>query len=68
MKCGNILLLWRKFFLNNANNREHNIIYCNRPFNKPDRPCGEWFLSHNSDDNEIRVLDGNSNNNYMPMW
>ena len=67
MKCGKILMLWREFFLNIANNRDHIIKYCNRPFNKFDRLCREWFFSHNSD-NEIRVLVDNINNNYMLMW
>ena len=67
MKCGNIPLLWRKFFLKIANNREHILNFCNRPFNKFDRYCREWYLSHNSDDNEIRVLDDNLYNNYMLM-
>ena len=67
MKCGRIPLLWRKFFLNVANDRDHLIKYCNRPFNKFDRHCREWYLSHNSDDNEIRVLDDNLNNKYMLM-
>ena len=68
MKCGNIPLLWRKFFLNIANNRDYIINYCNRPFINFDRPCREWYLSHNSDDNEIRVLDENLNNKNMLMW
>ena len=68
MKCGNIPLLRRKFFLNIVNNRDHIIIYCNKPFNKFDRLCREWYLSHNSDDNEIRMLDDNFNINYMLMW
>ena len=63
MKCRNIPLLWRNFFLNIANNRDYIIIYCNRPFNKFDRLCLEWYLSHKRDDNEIRVLD----DNYMLM-
>ena len=63
MKCGNIPLLWRKCFLNIANNRNCIINYYNRPFNKFDRLCREWYLSHNSDDNEIRVLDDNLKNN-----
>ena len=67
MKCGNIPLLWRKIFLNIPNNRDHIINYCNRPFNKFDRICREWYLSHNGDDNEIRVLDDNLKNIYMPM-
>ena len=65
MKCGKLPLLWRKFFLNVANNRDYIINYCNRPFNKFDSICSEWYLSHNSDDNEIGVLDDNLNNNYM---
>ena len=67
MKCGNVPLFRRKFFLNIANNRDHIINYCNRPLNKFDRLCREWFLSHNGADNEIRVLDDNLNNNYMLM-
>ena len=68
MKCGNILLLCRKIFLNSVNNRDHIIKYCNRPFYKSDRLCREWYLGHNSDDNEIRVVDDNLNNIYMLMW
>ena len=60
MKCGNIPVLWRKFFWIIANNRDYIIIYCKRPFNKFDRICRKWYLSHN----EIRVLD----DNYMVMW
>ena len=55
MKCGNIPLLWRKIFLNIMNNRDYIGNYCKRPFNKFDRLCQEWYLSHNSDDNEIRL-------------
>ena len=68
MKCGNIPMLWRKVFLNIANNRDYIFKYCNRPFNKFDKLCPEWYLSHNSDDNDIRVLDDNLNNNYMLLW
>ena len=67
MKCGNIPLLWRKFFLKIANNRDYLINDCNKPLKKLDRLCRDWYLSHNSDDNEIRVLDDNLNNNYMLM-
>ena len=68
MNCGKIPLLWRQFFLNIANNRDHMINYCNRPFNEFGRLCREWYLNHNSDDNEVRVLDDNLNNIYMLMW
>ena len=57
-----------KIFLNIANNRDHIIKYCNRPFNIFDRLCREWYLSHKSDDNEIRVLDDILNNRKMRMW
>ena len=67
MKCGNILLLRRKFVLNIVNNRDYIVNYCNRRINKFDRLCREWYLSHNSEDNEIRVLDDNLNHNYMLM-
>ena len=65
MKCDKILLLWRNFFLNIANNRDYIIIYYNRPINKFDKHCREWYLKHNSDDNEIRVLDDNINNMFL---
>ena len=68
MKCGIIPLLWRIFFSNIAKKRDHPIFYCNRPFNNFDRLCREWYLSYNSDDNEIRVLDDNLKNNFMLMW
>ena len=68
MKCGNIPMLWRKFYLKIANNRDHIINYSNRPFNNFDRLCREWYLSHNSDDNEKRVLVVNLKNDYMLMW
>ena len=67
MKCGNIPLLWKIFFLNIGNNRDYIFNYCNRPINKFDELCREWYLSHNSDDNEIQVLDDNLNNNYLLM-
>ena len=53
-------MLWRKLFLFIVINRDHISNYCNRPFNKIDRLRRECYLSHNSDDNEIRVLDDNS--------
>ena len=68
MKCGNIPLLWNKFFLNIAINRDYIFDYCNRPPSKFDRLCREWYLSHNSDDNEIQVLDDNLSDNNMLMW
>ena len=67
MKCGNIPLLRRKFFLNIMDNRDHIINYCNGPSNKFDRLCREWYLSYNNDDNQIRVLDDNLINTYMLM-
>ena len=45
------------FFLNIANKRDYVINYCNKPINIFDKLCREWYLSHNSYDNEIRVLD-----------
>ena len=57
MKCDNIPLLWRKIFLNIPNNRDHIINYCKRPFNTFHKHCREWYLSHNSGDNEIQMLD-----------
>ena len=59
MKCYNNPFLWRKFFLNIVNNRGYIINYCNRPFNKFDKHCREWYLCYNSKDIEIRMLDDN---------
>ena len=44
MKCNNILLLWRKFFLNIANNRDYVNYYCNRPYSMFDWNCHKWYL------------------------
>ena len=41
MNCENIPLLWRKFFLNIANNRDYVYSYCNGPFNNFQRYCRE---------------------------
>ena len=51
MKSDNIPFLWRKFFLKIANDRDYIFIYCNILFNKFDKHCREWYLSHNNDDN-----------------
>ena len=52
MKCDNVPLLWRKFFLNIANNnRDYVNNYCNRPFNRFHRYCREWYLYNNTENN-----------------
>ena len=68
MKCGIIPLLWRKFFFNIMNTRVYIVDYCNRPFNKFDEHCREWYFSHNLDYNEIRLLDNILNNIHKVMW
>ena len=50
MKCYNLPLLWRKFFMNTANNREYVINHCNRPLNEFDRHFQEWYLNKNPDE------------------
>ena len=62
MKCGNIPLLWRKFFLNIANNRDYVYNFCNRPLNNFDRHCREWYFYNNPDDGM------NEMNNYAAYW
>ena len=64
MKCDNIPFLWKKFFLIITNNRDYINKYCNRPFKSFDKFCREWYLSHNSDDLNTRVLDDNLNNTF----
>ena len=61
LKCYNMPLLGRKFFLNIANNSDYIIKYCNRPLNKLDRHLGEWYLNENPNDNEMQVFDDNLN-------
>ena len=39
MKCNNIPLLWRKFFLKIANNKHYLYNFCNRPLNVFHRHC-----------------------------
>ena len=65
MKCYNLPLLWRKFFMNNANNGDYIINHCNRPLHKFDRHLREWYLNENPNDNEMRVFDDNLNNYYF---
>ena len=64
MKCYNIPMLWRKFFLNIANKRIYIINHCNRPLLKFDRLLREWYLNENPDGNETRVFDDNLKNYY----
>ena len=64
MKCYNLPLLWRKFFMNIANNRDYISNNCNRPHHKFDRHLGEWFLNENPNDDEIRAFDSCLNNYY----
>ena len=67
MKCNNIPLLWRKFFLNIANNRVYVFEYCNRTFRNFRRHCREWCLYNNPDDDEIRKLN-DERNSYGAYW
>ena len=59
MKCHNIPLLWRKFFLNIANNRDFVNTYCNRQFSRFDQHCREWYLHNliNSSNNLHELFD-----------
>ena len=65
MKCYNLPLLWRKFFMNIANNRGCIINDCNRPLHKFDRLFREWYLNENLNDDEIRAFDNNLNIYYF---
>ena len=56
MKCGKLPLLCRKFFLNIANNRDYVYNFRNRPLNKYDRHCREWYSYNNPNANDIRML------------
>ena len=65
MECYNLPLLWRKFFMNIANNRDYIVNHCNRPLHKFDRHLGEWYLNENPKDDEIRTFDINLKNYYF---
>ena len=67
MKCINIPFLWRKFFLNNANNRYYVYNYCNRPFNNIHRHCRESYLYINTNGGDIRLLNDEMNT-YGAYW
>ena len=65
LNCDYFPFLSRKFFFYIANNRDHIFDFCNSPFYKIHKCCREGYLSDDSDDIEIRMLDDNLNNNYM---
>ena len=68
MKCNNIPLLWRKFLLKIANNKDYRYNFCNRPFNDFHRQCREWYLYNNTDGDDIQMLDNEMNNKYGAFW
>ena len=57
MKWDNIPLLWRKFFLNIANNENYVNDYCSRTLNSFDRHCRDWYLYNNTQTNSSNNLD-----------
>ena len=61
MKRNNIPFLWRKFFLNIANNRDYVYNYSKRPFNDFHRHCREWYFYNNTDGDDIRMLNDEVN-------
>ena len=63
MKCNNIPLLWR-IFLDIANNRDFVNNYCNRPLNRFDRHCREWYLYNLIKDNTEIDYNNNLDNNF----
>ena len=67
MNCDNVPLLWRKFSLNMANNRDYVFIFCNRPFKNFDWHCRECYFFNNPDANDIKTLT-DEKNNYGGYW
>ena len=49
-KCDKIPLLWRKFFMKIANNRDYVHRYFNRPLNCCEQHCRASYI-YNSDNN-----------------
>ena len=59
MQCDIVSILWKKFFLTIANNRDYVHNYCNKPLNRFDQHCREWYL-HNLIKNDIEINSSNS--------
>ena len=51
-----IPMLWRHFFKNIANNRDYVYKFCNRPPNKFDRHCREWYFYNNTDGSDVEDI------------
>ena len=68
MNCNNIPILWTKFFLKLANNRDYVYNLCKRPFNDLHRHCREWYLYINTDGDDLRKLDDEVIKNYGACW
>ena len=56
MKCINLPILWRKFFLIIANNRDCVYNFCDNPHSRFDRHCREWYFDYNYNLNQEEVL------------
>ena len=67
MKCDNIPLLWKKFFLNFAKNRDYVYKNCSGTFNNFNRHCRERFFYNNTDGDDIRMLNDEMNH-YGAHW
>ena len=65
MKCYNLPMLCRKFFLNKSINKDFIINHCTRPLHKFERILRECYLNENPTDNEMRAIDNNLNNYYI---
>ena len=63
-----IPMLWKNFRKNIANNRDYVYNFCNRPLNKFDRFCREWYLYNlvknctDDDEKDIQMLDDEMKN------
>ena len=67
MKSGNIPVLWKRFFLKIANNREYKVNLCNNPFSRFHRHCREWYMYNLLKNNTDGGDDINKFMNEVPM-
>ena len=63
LKC-KIPILWRKFFLKIANNKDYVYYFCNNRYNSFHQHCREWYFYILMKNNNEMVYDNNYDNDF----
>ena len=63
MKCTNLSILWRIFFLKIANSWDYVHNFCNRPFISFYQHCREWYFYNLRKNNTEMDYDNDFNKN-----